>query len=57
MSSELESIVAAGILGNIVSVVGVVICNKYIVEVDGFRYTVFLSFLHFSFTTMGTRFC
>ena len=55
MSSELESTVAAGVIGNIISVVGVVICNKYIVEVDGFRYTVFLSFLHFAFTTMGTR--
>ena len=46
---------AIGILGNIISVVGVVICNKYIVQEDGFRYTVFLSFLHFTFTTLGTR--
>ena len=45
----------AGIVGNIVSVVGVVICNKYIVETDGFHFMVFLSFLHFFFTVIGTR--
>ena len=47
--------VAAGIVGNILSVVGVVITNKYITEVDGFNYMVFLSFLHFVFTALGTR--
>ena len=55
MSSELDSTVVAGVVGNIVSVVGVVITNKYIVGVDGFNFMVFLSFLHFSFTTLGTR--
>jgi hypothetical protein len=35
--------------------VGVVICNKYITEVDGYNFMVFLSFLHFVFTTLGTR--
>ena len=44
-----------GIVGNIVSVVGVVITNKYIVEVDNYDYMIFLSFLHFMFTTIGTR--
>jgi solute carrier family 35 protein E3 len=54
-SGELDSTVVAGVVGNIVSVVGVVITNKYIVGVDGFDFMVFLSFLHFSFTTLGTR--
>ncbi len=51
MSSQ--GVVLAGIVGNIVSVVGVVICNKYIVEVDGYNFMVFLSFLHFVFTYLG----
>ena len=47
--------VGAGIIGNILSVVGVVICNKYITEIDGFKYMIFLSFLHFTVTAIGTR--
>jgi hypothetical protein len=53
MSVGLMVIVA--IWGNIISVVGIVICNKYITEVDGFDFMVFLSFLHFMFTTFGTK--
>ena len=45
-------VVVVGIIGNILSVVGIVICNKYITEVDGFDFMVFLSFLHFVFTSM-----
>ena len=48
-------VVVIGVVSNILSVVGVVICNKYIIEVDGFNYSVFLSFLHFAFTAIGTR--
>lgn len=48
-------VIITGVIGNILSVVGVVIFNKYITEVDGYRYMVFLSFLHFAFTTVGTR--
>ena len=48
-------IVVVGVVSNILSVVGVVICNKYIIEVDHFNYSVFLSFLHFAFTALGTR--
>lgn len=48
-------LVLIGIIGNIVSVVGIVIMNKYITEVDGFNFMVFLSFLHFFFTTLGMR--
>ncbi len=57
MSSEGSQtfIIIAGVIGNILSVVGVVICNKYIIEVDGFNFSVFLSFLHFAFTSLGTR--
>ncbi|KAJ1418823.1 triose-phosphate transporter family-domain-containing protein [Ochromonadaceae sp. CCMP2298] len=51
----MSSIVIAGVVTNILSVVGIVITNKYITEVDGFHFMVFLSFLHFAFTTLGTR--
>jgi hypothetical protein len=44
-----------GIITNVLSVVGIVICNKYIIEVDGFNFSVFLSFLHFATTSLGTR--
>ena len=48
-------IISCGIVGNILSVVGVVITNKYITGVDGYNYMIFLSFLHFVSTTIGTR--
>lgn len=47
--------VIVAILCNILSVVGIVICNKYITEVDGYNFMVFLSFLHFAFTTFGAK--
>lgn len=47
--------VGFGVAANILSVVGVVIVNKYITEVDGFNFMVFLSFLHFAFTAVGVR--
>lgn len=47
--------IGAGIVGNILSVVGVVITNKYIIEKDGFNFSVFLSFLHFAFTSISTN--
>lgn len=47
--------VIIAILSNILSVVGIVICNKYITEVDGYNFMVFLSFLHFAFTTLGAK--
>ena len=50
-----NAVVIAGIVVNILSVVGIVITNKYITEIDGFHFMVFLSFLHFAFTTLGTR--
>lgn len=57
MSSKAASngIIIAGVVSNVLSVVGIVICNKYITEVDGYNFMVFLSFLHFSFTMVGTR--
>ena len=48
-------VVIIAIIGNILSVVGVVICNKYITEVDGYDFMIFLSFLHFVFTSIGTK--
>lgn len=54
-NSPFTFVVIVGIVTNILSVVGVVICNKYIIEVDNFNFSVFLSFLHFAFTTMGMR--
>jgi hypothetical protein len=50
-----NAVVIAGVVVNVLSVVGIVICNKYITEVDGFHFMVFLSFLHFAFTTVGMR--
>ena len=50
-----SSTIIGGILGNVLSVVGIVITNKYLTEKDGYQYMVFLSFLHFCFTTLGTR--
>ena len=50
-----NAVIIGGIVGNILSVVGIVITNKYLTEVDGFRYMVFLSALHFGFTMLGTR--
>lgn len=50
-----DVLVTVGIVGNILSVVGVVIMNKYITEVDGYNFMVFLSFLHFAFTSIGCR--
>lgn len=57
MSSKSAStgIIIAGVVANVLSVVGIVICNKYITEIDGYNFMVFLSFLHFSFTMVGTR--
>eukprot|EP01031_Cornospumella_fuschlensis_P044995 gene44995-55038_t len=54
-SSPFSFVVIVGIVMNILSVVGVVICNKYIIEVDNYNFSVFLSFLHFGFTTLGMR--
>ena len=48
-------VIVAGVIGNVLSVVGIVITNKYITEVDGYNFMVFLSFLHFAFTMIGTR--
>jgi solute carrier family 35 protein E3 len=52
---EIGAVVIVGVVVNILSVVGIVITNKYITEVDGYNFMVFLSFLHFSFTCLGTR--
>eukprot|EP01041_Mallomonas_annulata_P005773 gene5773-11666_t len=47
--------ILTGIVANVVSVVGIVICNKYITEIDKFNYMIFLSLVHFVFTSVGTR--
>ena len=44
-----------GIVGNVVSVVGVVIVNKWVQQKHGFDFMVFLSFMHFGVTTVGMR--
>jgi len=48
-------VIVFGVILNILSTVGVVITNKYITGVDGYNYMIFLSFLHFVATTIGTR--
>ena len=52
---SLSASVIIAIWGNILSVVGIVICNKYITEKDGYDFMIFLSFLHFLFTSLGTQ--
>lgn len=49
----LDVVTLSAIAGNVGSVVGVVILNKYIVSIDAFNYMVFLSFTHFVFTYLG----
>jgi hypothetical protein len=49
----MDSVVVGGVVGNVLSVVGIVLMNKYITDVDGFNFMVFLSFLHFAFTSIG----
>jgi len=48
-------VIIIAVVVNILSVVGVVICNKYIIEKDHYNFSVFLSFLHFAFTAFSTR--
>jgi solute carrier family 35, member E3 len=49
----IDLVTFGAMVGNVGSVVGVVITNKYIVAIDNFNYMVFLSFLHFVFTYLG----
>ena len=53
LGKMLDMVTLSAIIGNVGSVVGVVILNKYIVAVDAFNYMVFLSFTHFVFTYLG----
>jgi len=46
--------VVGGMVANVVSVVGVVIANKYIVTEDNFNFMILLSFLHFTSTYIAT---
>ena len=48
-------VVLVGIVTNILSVVGIVILNKYITSVDGFNFMIFLSFLHFFVTSLSMQ--
>lgn len=48
-------VIIIGVISNILSVVGIVILNKYLTDVDNYKFMVFLSFLHFLFTSFGTR--
>jgi hypothetical protein len=48
----LDPSLIVGIVGNIGSVVGVVLCNKYVIN-QGFRFTMVLSALHFLATWIG----
>ena len=47
--------VLIGILGNVVSTVGVVLANKYLYAQLNFKFMVTLSFFHFMFTSLGTH--
>ncbi|KAG5176657.1 triose-phosphate transporter family-domain-containing protein [Tribonema minus] len=50
-----DPVVLAGVVGNVVSVVGVVMLNKYLASVDKFDFMLLLSAFHFAFTSLGTR--
>ena len=50
---KLEPVTIVNIIGNVISVVGVVLCNKYINATLGFKFTMFLSTCHFAFTWFG----
>ena len=49
----IDLVTLGAIIGNVGSVVGVVITNKYIVAIDNFNFVIFLSFLHFVSTYLG----
>ena len=51
----MDAVTMGGIVGNVVSVVGVVIVNKWVQQKHGFDFMVFLSFMHFGVTTVGMR--
>ncbi len=48
--APISTSIVAGVIGNVISVVGIVIINKYITEKDGYNFMVFMSALHFGFT-------
>ena len=50
-----DKAVLLGVALNIISGVGVVLLNKYLYTVDGFRYMVTLSAIHFLITWGSTR--
>jgi hypothetical protein len=58
MDPEVKSKIAAciGITINVCSVNGVVLLNKYIYDVDGFKFMITLTAIHFGFTALMTRF-
>ena len=53
--AAMDAVTIGGIVGNVVSVVGVVIVNKWVQQKHGFDFMVFLSFMHFGVTTVGMR--
>lgn len=53
--TTLPTITVVGIIGNLATVVGVVIMNKYIQKHHGLNAMIFLSFCHFVTTTIGIR--
>jgi len=55
MPSNESAVIVVAVIANVLSVVGVVLTNKYIVESDGYNFMIFLSFLHFSFTALGAN--
>eukprot|EP01006_Ploeotia_vitrea_P065399 TRINITY_DN9161_c0_g1_i1.p2 TRINITY_DN9161_c0_g1~~TRINITY_DN9161_c0_g1_i1.p2 ORF type:complete len:329 (+),score=190.78 TRINITY_DN9161_c0_g1_i1:98-1084(+) len=51
----LEATVLVGIVGNVLSTVGIVLANKYLWRVQDFKFMVFLSTCHFVFTAAAMR--
>ncbi len=55
MIAGVDTTVVVGVIGSIVSSVGVVIANKYLYEMENFKYMVTLSCLHFMGTSLAMR--
>lgn len=55
MCRQMDPAILVGIVGNVLSTVGVVIVNKYLWVGAGFKYMVTLSTFHFVFTSCSTR--
>ena len=55
MSSNYDIVVTVAVVANILSVIGFILSTKYIIESDRYNFMIFLTFIHYAFTSVGTR--